>query len=201
MSGTLVTTHQLIQVGIALDEDEVFSSRIGWEEFEYEPEALAAIGLKPEDVRCGPPVAQVDEAAADWLSARNVEPGKLIAIGWGVTAFDLPFVITSLPRVTALLNHHSIELNAICHTLGGSKPYVGERPSAATWKQMAKHVAEAHLLLSKGLEPRWHDAGYDALASLIAWRWLRQVTADPLPGLIPASPPHDGQAPSPISIR
>ncbi|HVR10549.1 MAG TPA: hypothetical protein VMW75_21065, partial [Thermoanaerobaculia bacterium] len=64
MSGTLVAQHRLIQIGIALSEEEVFSSRIGWQDAEYDPEALAAIGLSPADLTIGPPVEEVDQAGS-----------------------------------------------------------------------------------------------------------------------------------------
>lgn len=185
MSGTRVVQHKLIQLGIALSDTEVFSSRIGWEDCDYEEEALQVIGLSPEDLREGPPVDEVDQAAAHWLRERGVEEDSLVAIGWGVTGFDLPFVITTLPRVTGFLHHHSIELNAICHTLEGNKPYAGRLPSAVEWKKMAKEAAATYLFLSRDLDSRWHDAGYDALTSLLSWRWLGQVIADPCPGAVP----------------
>ncbi|HVR07115.1 MAG TPA: hypothetical protein VMW75_03645, partial [Thermoanaerobaculia bacterium] len=106
----------------------------------------------------------------------------------GVTAFDLPFVITTLPLVTDLLHHHSIELNALCYSLEGAKPYAGRRPTAAEWKEMAKAVAATRLLLGRDLDTQWHDAGYDALTSLLSWQWLRQVIADPCPGGVRPSP-------------
>jgi hypothetical protein len=185
MSGTLVVQHKLIQLGIALSDTLVFSSRIGWEDCAYDEDALQVIGLRPEDLREGPPVDEVDRAAADWLRRQGVTEDSLVAVGWGVTGFDLPFVITTLPEVTSFLHHHSIELNAICHTLEGSKPYAGRLPSAIEWKKMAREAAAIHLFLSHDLEARWHDAGYDAMTSLLSWRWLQQVIADPCPGARP----------------
>ncbi|HST60407.1 MAG TPA: hypothetical protein VLK84_17035 [Longimicrobium sp.] len=182
MTGPRVSRHKLFEIAIALEDGPVFSSRIGWEEFEFDPEALQAVGVTPDSIREGPPAAQVDEAAAEWLAAQGVEPHSLVVAGWGVTTFDMPFVATTLPGVMRYLHHHTIELNALCYTLGGNKPYAGERPEAATWKAMARVAAEVGLELGAGLKPQWHSAAYDARASLASWQWLRAIAADPLPG-------------------
>jgi len=47
--------------------------------------------------------------------------------------------------------------------------YAGSLPGWTGWKKIAKRAAAEQL----GRE-QWHDAGYDAAASILAWRWLRQ---------------------------
>lgn len=195
MTGPRVSKHRLFEIGIALENGSVFSSRIGWTEFEFDPEALEAVGVHPGTIPEGPPAEEVDAAAAVWLAENGVEERSLVAVGWGVTTFDLPFVAVTLPSVLHSLHHHSIELNALCHTLGGMKPYVGERPDAATWKSMAKLAAEVELQLDHGIAPGWHRAEYDARAALSSWRWLRAVAADPLPGHVLPRETHPARGP------
>lgn len=193
MTGPRVSRHKLFEIAIALENGAVFSSRIGWADFEWDPEALQAVGVTPDSIREGPSAAEVDAAAAEWLRGQGVEPHSLVVTGWGVTTFDMPFVAVTLPGVMRFLHHHTIELNALCYTLGGTKPYAGERPGAATWKAMAKVAAEVSLELGLGLRPEWHSAEYDARAALASWEWIRAVMADPLPGNV--APP--GPAPVP----
>jgi hypothetical protein len=192
MTGPRVFWHKLFEIAIALENGAVFSSRIGWADFEFDPEALHAVGVAADSIREGPSAAEVDTAAAEWLRGQGVEHHSLVAVGWGVTTFDLPFVAVTLPSVMRFLHHHSIELNALCYTLGGNKPYMGERPGTATWKSMAKVAAEVALELGLGLRPEWHSAEYDARAALASWQWIRAVVADPLPGNV--APPDSAPA-------
>jgi hypothetical protein len=193
MTGPRVSRHRLFEIAIALENGAVFSSRIGWADFEFDPEALQAVGVTADSIREGPPAAEVDGAAAEWLRGQGVEHHSLVAVGWGVTTFDMPFVAVTLPGVMRFLHHHTIELNALCYTLGDNKPYMGERPAAATWKSMARAAAEVTLELGLGLPPEWHSAEYDARAALASWQWIRAVIADPLPGHV--APP----APAPAA--
>ena len=85
--------------------------------------------------------------------------------GWNVGAFDLPFVRDTLPGLASLLSRRSVDLNAVCFTLGGTLPYFGSRPKWNTWKRLSKEAAQAELT-AISVAPKWHDAGYDALAAL-----------------------------------
>jgi len=185
MTGSDVARHQLIQIGVALSEEDVFAARIGWPDFEYDPEALAAIGIAREDVPIGPDAGEVDRRLVAWLRSRGVEAGTLVPVGWAVSDFDLPFVRKTLPGFSAMLHHHSVELNAVVYSLAAAKPYLGERPPFATWKRMARRIPELRVLSLRGTPPKAHDAGEDALTSLMSWIWLRQIIADPSPGAIP----------------
>jgi hypothetical protein len=137
--------------------------------------------VDPAEIKKGPPVEEVDRNLISWLEDRGIGQHQLRGGGWGVTMFDLPFVIPALPGFTKFLSHHTVELNAVCYSLGNVKTYLGEVTETARWKRMAKYCAEVHLAI-EGRRPDWHDAGYDALASLLSWQWLRAVIADPDPG-------------------
>ncbi|HVO53062.1 MAG TPA: hypothetical protein VMT37_01475 [Solirubrobacterales bacterium] len=177
MSGPDPGIHRLIQIGVALDDDAAFCSRIGWSDCRYEPDALAAIGLDPADLAEGPPCEEVDERLHRWLVEHGAAEGTVIPVGWGVSGFDMPFVVATLPRSHRLLSHRSVELNAVCHTFDGVLLGRDGPATAEAWKQRSKQEAERRLEDELGLAPAWHDAGYDARASLAAWRWLRGALA------------------------
>jgi hypothetical protein len=81
MSGTNVAQHKLIQIGVALSTEEMFSSKIGWQDFEYDPESLSAIGVDPEEIKKGPPVEEVDRNLISWLEDRGIGEHQLIGVG------------------------------------------------------------------------------------------------------------------------
>ena len=178
MSGPDPWKHKLIQIGVARPDGELYVSRIGWDELSYEPGALAAVGIEPSAIPDGPPAVDVDRQLCDWLAARGADRGGVVPVGWGVSTFDLAFVCETLPQTAALLSHRSVELNAVCYTLAHAVEYEGRRPGANDWKRMSKAHAEEHLRLRLGRAPSWHDAGYDAQASMFAWLWLRSVLTE-----------------------
>jgi oligoribonuclease (3'-5' exoribonuclease) len=169
MTGPNPGRHRLFEIGVALEGGECFHRRIGWDEFEYDPEALAAIGVEPSAVQEGPPAAVVDEELTGWLRAHGAEDSSIVAVGWAVERFDLPFVRRTLPSASRLLRWQAVDLGGICHTLAGA---LEAALGPEDWKARAKQAAE-DALASAGRPPAWHDAGYDALASLASWHWLR----------------------------
>lgn len=179
MTGTDPGMHSLIQIGVAVSELDVFTSRIGWEQFEFEQESLAAIGIRPDEIGTEPNAAAVDEALVMWLALRGIEPGTVVPIGWGVSNFDRPFIRKTLPGFHRFLHHHSIELNAVVYSLAGTRTYHSEYVDFACWKAMAKQMATLALLNERGVPPKPHDAADDALLALLAWKWLRAIIAHP----------------------
>jgi hypothetical protein len=179
MSGTDPRRHALIQIGLALSEEDIFESRIGWAEFEYEEEALLAIDVEPAQIVQGPVAAEVDARLVAWLDARGIGKGTVVPVGWGVSDFDRPFVHKTLPRFSEYLHHHSVELNAVVYTIAGTRRYLGADVDFAGWKKMAKKVAEFGVLNRRGSPPKHHDAADDALLAMLSWKWLREVIAVP----------------------
>jgi hypothetical protein len=177
MTGTDSHRHCLIQIGVALSEDTIFNSLIGWREFEFEPESLRVIGRTAESVSLGPAADVVDSELVSWAKRHGLAGKKIIPVGWGVSYFDRPYILTSLPRFHALLHHHSVELNAVAYALAGSCTYLGEYVDFDCWKRMAKKVAYLQVLNATGIPPKDHDAADDAVMALLAWRWMRQIFA------------------------
>ncbi len=181
-SGPDVDTHRMIQIGVCICGDQVFSARIGWRDAQYDAESLRAIGIAPDDLHIGEPAALVDRALCAWLEQLEIAPKSVIIVGWGVSWFDLSFVTRTLPTfASTFLCHRSVEIDSLCHALDAAKTYNDQPKSFEQWKTMAQRVAEHHALLAYGRTPQWHDAGYGALMSWLSWRWLRQIIADPSP--------------------
>ncbi len=188
---------RLVQIGLATGtepEDRV-AMVIGWAEGEFtaDPKAMAVHGISVERILAAPRAREVDQRLAEWCLARGARTDRraAVAVGWNVGAFDMPFVRDALPMTWALFSRRTVDLNAVCFTLGGSLRLGGSTPKWSTWKRLAKEAAQASLLAA-GVAPSWHDAGYDALASLAAWNFLRDRIAGlpmPAPAAAPAPPP------------
>jgi hypothetical protein len=178
-SGDLAAGGRLIQIGLAVGEggDERVTELIGWDrgDFHADPVAMEVHGIPEATILAAPRADEVDERLFAWCLAHggSTEKRVLVPVGWNVGAFDLPFVRHTLPRTFRLLSRRTVDLNAVCFTLGGATTVEGSRPKWTGWKRMAKRAAEERLA-ALGIEPAWHDAGYDALASLAAFRWMRE---------------------------
>ena len=175
MSGTDPGRHQLIQIGVSLSLTSYFESNIGWQSFEFEREALDAIGRCVSSVRAGPSAAQVDALLVEWMRLHGMADRKVVPVGWGVSYFDRPFIARALPRFSAMLHHHSVELNAVAYALGTTRSYLSRAVGFEGWKRMAKKIALLQILNTRGTAPNVHDAGDDAIAALLAWHWMTRV--------------------------
>ncbi|MDQ3646578.1 MAG: hypothetical protein M3345_06540 [Actinomycetota bacterium] len=106
--------HQLIQIGVATAPDEVFVSDIGYDKWSENPESMAVHGFSAERIRAAPRADAVDAELCGWLGDKVVGSGRgLIAVGWNVAAFDLPYVRQYLPRFSSHLSGRSVDLNAV----------------------------------------------------------------------------------------
>jgi len=72
-------------------------------------------------------------------------------------------------------------LNAICYALADVKSYHDELKDFDFWKRTAKHAAEIEAAVGMSMPPDWHNAGYDAVTSLLAWNWLHKIVGHPAP--------------------
>lgn len=187
---------RLIQIGLAAhatpdgsihDTPPTFSSLINPGTHHWDPRAAAVHGYSPEEVAAAPPAAHVDEQTVAWLQSHGVARDRsAVPVGFNVGAFDLPHVAAVLPRTARLLARRTVDLNAICFTLAGM-PYQGTPATWSGWKRMASTYAERTIAATTSRSETAHDAGYDALLHLHAWRFLRAAThGAPLP--IPQDP-------------
>jgi DNA polymerase III epsilon subunit-like protein len=159
--------HQLIQIGVATAPDEVFVSDIGYDAWSEDAESMVVHGLSAERIRAAPRADVVDAELCRWLGDKVVGSGRgLIAVGWNVAAFDLPYVRRFLPRFTSHLSRRSVDLNAVCFTFAGT--------AGSRWKSLkkrSKRFAEEQLGRAE-----WHDAGYDAAAALLCWEFFKNLS-------------------------
>lgn len=169
---------RLCQIGVATGAADVFTSDIGWQAGTYstEEKALEVNGFDIARIEAGLPAEEVDQVLFDWMTARGIGPKEAIAVGWNVGSFDFAqFIIPTLPKFSSLFAHRYVDLNSICFALTEAKDLLpptmlkGPEWKFEKWKDRAKEVS-AHML---GTE-NWHDAGYDAAASLLQFQWLSQ---------------------------
>lgn len=158
--------HQLVQVGVAISIQEVFSSDLGYGDWNEDPNAMRANGFTSERIRAAPRSAEVDREVVSWLGLRaSSDPEGLIAVGWDVAAVDLPYISHYLPGLAGLLSRQSVDLNAVCFTIAGD--------ASTGWKSL-RRKAERHAEEELG-RADWHDAGFDAAAALSSWHYLKTL--------------------------
>lgn len=194
MTGPDPARHRLIEIGLALSDGRCFSSRIGWNEFEYDPEALEAIGWTLDDVRSGSPLCDVDRRASEWVEGLT-QADRIVPVGWGVSYFDRSFTDTALPALTNHLHHHCIELNCITYLCASALTYLGHRISADHWRRIAKKSAELRFKNEYGVDPTPHSAKHDALLAVYAWEWFCKYVQPSVPDRIAASKCHNAGCP------
>jgi hypothetical protein len=68
----------------------------------------------------------------------------------------------------------TVDLNAVCFTLDGAR-FDGTATDADGWKELSQTYAH-RTIAALGTTGDAHDAGYDSLVHLHAWRFLRSVS-------------------------
>lgn len=126
-------------------------------------EALQINGFTRERFSRADSSLYVDLSLRDWLQSHGITGRTLIAIGWNVGTFDLRFIKKFLPLTFELFSYRTIDLNAVCFTID---PIHGVDKLKKRVKTYAKNVIGSE---------NWHDALYDAKASLIAWERLKEL--------------------------
>lgn len=162
-----------IQLGMSLGGLSTFSELIGWNfafgQETWDGKAAEIHKIPLDDVRNAPSPDTVARMALGWLPEHKER--SLIGVGWNVGTFDFPFIARYMPSLARSFQYRFVDLNAVCFTLGmaGNRGMNGDQAFGyKAWKNRAKKAAEQMI----GTESRWHDAGYDAAASLFAWWYL-----------------------------
>jgi DNA polymerase III epsilon subunit-like protein len=177
-SGTTHERHAPIQLGLSAPTGEVKSWLINawawdgkvagedhwlWDERAFEVHGITKERLQEE----GSSIPRVTLEAVSFIEAHSdVWHGSRKLVGWNVGSFDVPFVRKHLPGVASVLSYQSADLNAVCFAISEA-----QQLSYSDLKAEAKAYA-AEKCFDAGLKESWHDAGYDALASLYAWDYL-----------------------------
>ena len=189
-SGTDPDRHAPIQLGLAhlWDEEPTVKSwdignwswhnepwtaaPLGARLAEWSPKAEEVHGITQDRVRNAPSPALVDGYAEAFLKNLGTGPAGTIAVGWNIASFDFRFLRRWLPRTEARLSYRTVDLNALVFTLAGD-----DKGAYYSIKEDAKNYAsDAIAQAGVYFAPLWHDAGYDALASLYAWEYLKTQT-------------------------
>lgn len=178
--------HRLVQVGVALprgsiDGDEppaldLWSQDIGWSDGDYTwtEEALSINGFTHDRITKGPAANTVDTLLANWLAERGGGPGQklIIPVGWRVADADLPFIRRTLPQTASAIVGPAVELFGVARSFAGRVHRHGRLLGYRDLVDESQEWAQQELE-RRGMEPAWHDAGYDAAAGALAWWWLR----------------------------
>jgi DNA polymerase III epsilon subunit-like protein len=181
-SGTDWRKHGIIQVGAAVlglpganglqpYTEATYVSDVNVEDREIDPEATKIHGFSEERMRSAPAAGDVDANLAEFLKRLENWRGvkhRLIAVGWNVAGFDLPFIADRFPRSYDLLSDQTSDLNAAAFLLSDALDI-----DFSKLKERAKRYAAREL----GGTERWHDALYDARASLHCREYFRRLVA------------------------
>lgn len=166
-----------IQIGVFDTETgDLFRSDIGWPEglFDMVPEATAIHGFTIGRILKAPSAHEVDEHLSRWMAEHGVTEKRGVAIGFNVGGFDLPFVRRDLPEASRRLSYRSADLNAICFALAAAKGL-----SWMSVKETVKKEARLEASIRTTLQP--HDAAYDAMEAVYAYRCLVRWMKGPEP--------------------
>jgi len=156
--------YALIQIGLAVTPKATFVSDIGHQTYNWTQEALDVNKFTHERIKAGPAPAEVDKALVNFVAAHI--PGervRLIPVGWNVGHFDVPFVRYWLPNFARLLGYRSVDLNAVTYTAAKVTGRAYDKIKAAAKRYAVRVLTQPE---------NFHDAGYDAAASLAAWDYL-----------------------------
>ena len=158
---------RLIQAGFAMRTAqgvEVFEATIAWgDEMLWDPRAAVVHGIAEDAVRSARTPAEVDDAAYAWLMERGGIEGRrqMIAVGFNVGAFDLPFFRQAMPRTMSLISRRSLDLNAVCFAFDG-------------WDPRSDVSRSIQSLNEAGVVGSEHSAGYDAALAIGCIEYLRR---------------------------
>lgn len=178
-SGTTHERHVPIQLGIAAPNGALFSSLIGgWKWDGQEPgvdhwlwdlRAQEVHGIEREQLEVAPLPHEVSAQAVSFIEEHSEAwHGQRKLVGWNVASFDVPFVRKHLYAVSRVLSYQSADLNAVTFAISAAQGI-----SYKTLKRRSKEYA-AELCAETFPEEMWHDAGYDALAALHSWDYLKE---------------------------
>lgn len=158
--------------GTSHDREKVFFGEVPWE-----PGAFKVHGILPQRVTKAPPIEVVEDELVLWLNERGIGPRDGIAVGWNVGSFDMAHIRRLMPHLAAMFHYRAVDLNSLVFGLAEHGKRYAKAPDKVRgyegWKKLAKRYAADVM----GGEPQWHDAGYDARASLLAFHFLTMAHA------------------------
>jgi hypothetical protein len=179
-TGSELRSHRTLQVGIADGAGLYYcydvgdwSPRVRWssygpffpDDIVPTPEALQVNKWTEARYNASQPHDEVDIILEHMLRAHGLKERSIVAVGWNIAGFDVPFLQRDLPRFAKFLHYRTVDLNACCFMLAGSS-----REAYLTFKDNLKKQATERLAEAE----RLHDAGYDAKHGLMCFNILRE---------------------------
>ena len=193
-TGIDFTLSAPIQLGIALEAGTLTSMIGGWNWsngqwtdddtespyygrlYDWSIRAEEIHGIDRETLKGQPYAPAVDAMMAQWIAgATNGEQAKnIIAVGWNIASFDVPFLREYFPQVTKSIAYRTVDLNAVIFAMTESGLFDKRLNDPWTYYSLKGYVKDQAAMRVPGQE-RWHDAGYDAATSLAAFRVLTEI--------------------------
>lgn len=174
MSGTdLSKGHRLIQIGFSVikeDKIEMFYRDLNPGELVWNEDSAKVHEIPLEFVKLSPSSEKVDEECYQWLTKNGVNSANVeynIPVGFNVGTFDMPFIKHSLPKTYSLFSRRTIDINSICYALDGK-----DGLDYRAFKKLAKEYAIKKI---GGIGLKEHNAGYDSLLHLYAFKYLKWI--------------------------
>lgn len=181
---------KIIEIGACTQNiNDLFVTRVSWYKEElmerWTDKAAAVHNIPaeevtyfPRDLKCPPLIGEADRLFRNWIVAHAERPERtdkfVIAIGWNVGTFDLPFLQAQMPMSASYLSRRTVDLNAVCYTMHECVKWNGSYPTHKTWKKVGKEYAEVILRQNK-VWTNAHNAGYDAQEAVLCWQFYRMA--------------------------
>lgn len=191
-SGTSHTEHAPIQIGLATAQGAVFDALIGgwtWKDapakdqgvgvrrYSWSGEAEGIHGIKREWLDKMDTPKELDPKIAEWIERffYQIPAKKIVAVGWNVAGFDVPFLREYFPITTERMSYRTVDLNAVVFAMteAGLTNRYGTPWTYYSLKDNVKSKAEKRAS-DMGFDPGWHSAYYDALTALFAFEELQK---------------------------
>lgn len=171
-----------IQVGLAVLEPfpTVFCVEIGgwdWNERRWGYEAQAIHGITKGWLEVsGLPRTQVDRMAVAWLEAAMDRVGATRNhthfVGWNVGGFDMTLARRFLPGLISTASYRNLDLNSALLLATNNGSQMKRRKERLKSRAAVRANAVGHFPPDS-----WHNAGFDALASLYVAKGLSKEAA------------------------
>lgn len=154
-----------IQIGIATPTQDIQYLIGGWDwnKWVWSIAAEEIHGYSQGDLAQELPVWKVDVLCAAAMIPESRSRMFTVMVGWNVAGYDRQFITRWMPNLNKLFSYRTVDLNALVFSLAGDseKAYIGIKSAA---KDYAVEAIEG--------DHNWHDALYDAKASLAAFKYL-----------------------------
>lgn len=159
-----------IQLGLSYEINGhyyTWSSYVGgwnWKEHHWDTESAAVHNIPRNMLTDFEAAWKVDIRMANWLLDYIGPRMWNLPVGWNVAGFDMPFIRRYFPNLSRMLSYRSVDLTPLVVAMAeeNERKYqeIKNRAKTAAAQEMESHGGT------------WHDAGFDAEASLRAYRWL-----------------------------